>query len=237
MAFTTSIKTLKLTIRLLRNCFRDTTNGHLFCFAKKRIHAVTYTNNLQITQKLYPNDAKVHNLKTAIDAITPVPILPNEIFSFWKIVGQPSKKNGYVASRSIVGNKIQQSVGGGLCQLSGLIYYISLIAGLEVLERYSHSMDIYNETNRFTPLGSDATVVYGYKDLKIRNNRTSPINFSFLLQEDAITIILNYSNHLLKNKVNFTQEETSSTELMVHTFINGEKKVESKYKSLSQRTD
>ena len=112
----------------------------------------------------------MHNLKLAIQSIESVDILPREIFSFWKIVGNPSKRNGFIGSRSIINGQVTNSIGGGLCQLSGLVYYLSLKSGLEILERHNHSMDIYTEETRFTPLGSDATVVYGYKDLKIRNN-------------------------------------------------------------------
>ena len=45
------------------------------------------------------------------------------------------------------------------------------------MERHNHSVDIYEESERFTPLGSDATVVYGYKDLRIRNPYAFPVNF------------------------------------------------------------
>jgi len=58
--------------------------------------------------------------------------------------------------------------GGGLCQLSGIIYHAVLEAGLEILERHPHSLDIYTATTRYTPLGSDAAVVYGHKDLRFK---------------------------------------------------------------------
>jgi hypothetical protein len=50
------------------------------------------------------------------------------------------------------------------------VYHIGIIAGLDIIERYNHSVDIYTDDTRFAPLGTDATVVYGYKDLRIRNN-------------------------------------------------------------------
>ena len=54
-------------------------------------------------------------------------------------------------------------MGGGSCQLSGILYYLMLQAGLEAIERFPHSADIYTDETRFTLLGSDATVVIALK--------------------------------------------------------------------------
>ena len=176
------------------------------------------------------DDAKVHNLKRAIKSIEATQVLHEEIFSFWKIVGNPSRQNGFIESRSIIGNQIIKSTGGGLCQLSGLIYYIGLISDLEILERYNHSIDIYDEKTRFTPLGSDAAVVYGYKDLKIRNNHTSPINFTFILNKDSITIELNHNLKIYRSDVKFEQIKSTSNQITIQTIVNGKKIIESIYK-------
>ena len=224
------IKRIKLIIRLLRNKFKDILNGYTYSIPSKDSSSINYQNKIQLSQRLNPNDAKVHNLKIAIKSIEATQILPGEIFSFWKIVGNPSIKNGFIESRSIIGNQITKSIGGGLCQLSGLIYYIGLISNLEILERYNHSMDIYNEKTRFTPLGSDATVVYGYKDLKIRNNHSSPINFTFILNKDSITIELNHNLKISRNDVKFEQIELTSKEITIQTIINGKKIIKSRYK-------
>ena len=130
---------------------------------------------------------KTHNIGLAIAKLNNIIIGPGQIFSFWKLVGNPSQKNGYKKSRSIVGHSLQEEVGGGLCQLSGLIYFLALHAGLIITERHSHSLDIYKEEERFTPLGSDATVVYGYKDLRFLNPNDFPILLSFSLTERVLT--------------------------------------------------
>ena len=44
-----------------------------------------------------------------------------------------SKEKGFMESRSIINGKIIPTVGGGLCQLAGLIYYASLKANLQIL--------------------------------------------------------------------------------------------------------
>ena len=112
----------------------DIFNGYYFNFSKRKNSSDDFSSTLKIKQELKPNEAKIKNLLNAIKSIESVQINPNEIFSFWRIVGNPSKKNGFVGSRSLVNGKIENSIGGGLCQLSGLIYYISLSANLETIE-------------------------------------------------------------------------------------------------------
>jgi vancomycin resistance protein VanW len=208
----------------------ERSNGQRLYYAKKDGNTYIYEHKISHSQKLNPTDAKVQNLKTAIRNIEVIHVLPGQTFSFWRIVGEPSVKNGYTASRSIVGGRIEASVGGGLCQLSGLIYYLSLMAGLQIIERYNHSVDIYDESTRFTPIGSDATVAYGYKDLKIRNNHTSPIQFTFVVDDDLITIELNHNGRLVPQAVAFEVKKTDTKEIVVQTLVNNKMVTESKYK-------
>jgi vancomycin resistance protein VanW len=221
---------VKLTIHLFRHALVDLMLGYTFQFAKSGRKHHHYTGKIRFSQDLKPNPAKRHNLQIAQRAIESVHIMPGEIFSFWKAVGTPTKKNGFKESRSIIGDRIDNSVGGGLCQLSGLIYYVSLIANLDVIERHPHSADIYTEDTRFTPLGSDATVVYGYKDLRIRNNRNSPIQVTFIMEEELLSIDLNYTGEIEENEVWFEQKNINETQIKVDTLINGTVKNTSVYK-------
>ncbi|MGB1206367.1 MAG: VanW family protein [Chitinophagales bacterium] len=223
-------------VHVLLNTINNIVNGYWLYFAKRRNLDFVYTDKIVVQQELKPHPPKVHNIKIAIKIIEPIHILPNEIFSFSKIVGMPSKKKGFIPSRSIIGNKVEESIGGGICQVAGLIYYVSLIGNLEIIERYNHSMDIYNEETRFTPLGSDATVAYGYKDLKLKNTSKSPVNFKFQIDDKYLTIELNHCNELKKQKVEFRENSKNSKEIIIETVINGKinnistyKKKQSKY--------
>ncbi len=121
--------------------------------------------------------------------------------------------------------KITPTYGGGLCQLSGIIYYASLYANLDIIERYNHSTDIYTNETRFTPLGSDATVVYGFKDLKIKNNLKNPIKFSFSLKKNSLTIRINSEEIIDTNNIEFIKNKKD-----VVTYINGKYLTKSNYK-------
>jgi vancomycin resistance protein VanW len=130
---------------------------------------------------------KIHNISLALKKLNGLVIAPGETFSFCRLVGNPSQKRGYQKSRSIVGGQLVAETGGGLCQLSGLIYFLAIKAGLEITERHAHSMDIYTEEERFTPLGSDATVAYGYKDMRFTNNLPHPVGLQFVLTAAELT--------------------------------------------------
>lgn len=141
-------------------------------------------------QQIIPNNSylenKKQNLATAIACIENIPIHPGQIFSFWHLVGEPSPQKGYLESRAIVNNQLKYEFGGGLCQIPGLLYVLILKAGLNALERHPHSQDIYTEETRFAPLGSDATIVYGYKDFRFQNTLSVPLCFRFTLLEEGI---------------------------------------------------
>ncbi len=221
---------LKVRLHLLRRGVYYFIKGYYFNYAKSSSSINSFSNTLKIKQEFKHNEAKKNNLLKAIKFIELVQINPNEIFSFWHIVGNPSIKNGFVESRSLVNGKIKNSVGGGLCQLAGLIYYMSLFAKLEILERHNHSIDIYTDETRFTPLGSDATVAYAYKDLKIRNNLKSPIKFTFSIEENYITINLMHSSLIENNVVEFNENSIDNNTTEVVTIINKQIKNKSIYR-------
>ncbi len=223
---------LKVRLHLTKRRLHDVFNGHYFSYAKKRAYKNNLQNVLTIAQELKSNEAKKKNLLIAIKSIEAIQVNPNEIFSFWEAVGNPSQKRGFVNSRSIVNGQVEDSIGGGLCQLSGLIYYVSLIAKLEILERHSHSMDIYTAETRFTPLGSDATVAFGYKDLKIRNNFKKPIGFGFSIAESKIEIKLMHASSIEINTVEFKQNEVDHAIVEVITVVNKKIVNKSKYKRI-----
>ncbi|MEC8458969.1 MAG: VanW family protein [Bacteroidota bacterium] len=223
---------LKIRLHLLKNTIRDFTKGYMFSFAKRRTRDIECSIFFSIKQDLRSNEFKKQNILKAKSSINTVVILPGEIFSFWKIVGNPSKKRGFVQSRSIVNGETVESFGGGLCQLSGLIYLTSIHCGLEVLERHNHSIDIYDDTTRYMPLGGDATVAYGHKDLKIRNNLELPIRFAISINEDRVSVGICCAEQLTVRKVDFIITHQDAAIKVVDTIVNGEIILTSTYKNL-----
>jgi vancomycin resistance protein VanW len=206
--------TVKLFLKLKARVAGDFFSGHykLFCSsanAQQQL-SVDLKKVIYIEQTIKPADSgtdKIFNLSLAINRVNNIEIGPGQIFSFWKLVGEPSEKNGYKKSRAIVNGELKNVTGGGLCQLSGLVYFLSLQTGLSIIERHPHSIDIYKKEERFTPLGSDATVAYGYKDCRIRNKYNFPIYFSFTLSDNLLTGTVAATENILLHKIEFEYEK------------------------------
>jgi vancomycin resistance protein VanW len=127
-------------------------------------------------------EGKLANLRLGAARLDGVVVGPGETFSFWALVGRPSRAAGFETGRSIRGGVTGGDIGGGLCQLSGIAYEAGLRAGLVVAERHPHSRDLYTEEERFTPLGLDATVVWPWKDLRLANPHKVPVRFGFAVR-------------------------------------------------------
>lgn len=211
-------KSFKLKFRLIKRFLSDRSIDFAIKYNSKK----TFTNSIATTQEIKQGaffENKVHNIKTASFKVESIIINPNQVFSFWKIVGSPSEKNGFKKGRNIIKGKVSEEIGGGLCQLSSILYITSLKANLEILERHNHSVDIYKEEDRFTPLGADATVVYGYKDLRIKNNYEFPIQFRFSYIENQIICNLESLEKIDENKLNFIRNYKENS-IEVSTTIN-----------------
>ena len=113
---------------------------------------------------------KVVNLQLAAARLNGVVLRPGETFSYWRLIGKPSRKKGYREGMVLFLGRIGSDVGGGLCQLSNLIFWMTLHTPLTVMERYRHSHDVFPDSNRIQPFGSGATCAYPHRDLMIRND-------------------------------------------------------------------
>lgn len=93
-----------------------------------------------------------------------------EIFSYNKVVGARTIDTGYKEAAIYVSGKIVNGLGGGICQISSILYNAVLKANLEIVERKCHQF-----LPGYAKPGLDATVAYGSIDFKFKNNRTYPI--------------------------------------------------------------
>lgn len=126
---------------------------------------------------------KVTNLQLAINCINPVIIYPGEVFSFWYLVGNPTKRRGFKLGMTLNNGQVKSGYGGGLCQLANLIYWMALHSPLTIKERWRHSYDVFPDLNRSLPFGSGATVAYNYIDLQLENNTHQPFQLCLWLTD------------------------------------------------------
>ena len=132
------------------------------------------------------NANRLWNLNQAARQIDGLVLQPGEVFGFWNRVPKPTLRNGFRAGPAFKRGKVTTDVGGGLCLISTNLFNAFLLAGCEILERHHHSMDPYGD-RRFFPLGRDAMVYHGYRDLIVCNQRDVPIQLRLsVLAEEGI---------------------------------------------------
>lgn len=164
---------------------------------------------------------KVHNLGRGASLLSYTLIEPESIWSFWQQLGRADKKNGFVEGRNLVAGKIKTQVGGGLCQLSSLTYHLALRSGLRIIERHAHSVDIYNEEQRYTPLGSDATVSWGVKDLRLQNPYSFNVGLIFYISANHLIGELCSNLYIEPSLVEFLRQSQSPDKTTVETLCDG----------------
>lgn len=131
-------------------------------------------------------DGKVNNLLIAHKKITGVVIKPGQLFSYWKLIGNPIALRGYKKGMVLHNGKPDSGTGGGLCALSNLLYWITLHSPLSVKERWRHSYDVFPDSNRTLPFGSGATCVYNYRDLMILNETDADFLFFITIENNRL---------------------------------------------------
>ena len=200
------LKQYKMWLHVLLRGFQDALSAHRFC---KRRSQPSLPYSLRLEQPFTASatlNEKKHNLRLAADRIRQYVVNPGDVFSFWRTVGNPNTSQ-FEASRSIRGGELQLERGGGLCQASGIIHHLALVAGLQVVERHNHSKDLYTEATRFCPLGSDATVAFGYRDLRVQNTTSTPIVFDLQVCDDHFEAFLRSADPITAHDIRFEQSE------------------------------
>lgn len=116
------------------------------------------------------SNIRTHNLELAAAAVNGTIVRPGEIFSYNETVGERTTEKGYGAAPVYVGGRTENQTGGGVCQVASVIFYCTIKADLEVVERWEHQF-----RPDYVPLGMDATVYWGDLDYRFRNNTSHPI--------------------------------------------------------------
>jgi len=183
---------IRLRIALARRALHDSLSGTSRAMVRPsdaRVDGSCATEILSVIQPVRQSEhwqGKLANLRLAAARLNGAIIAPGRIFSFWALIGPPDVAHGFQIGRSIRADVLGPDIGGGLCQLSGLAYELGLRAGLAIIERHPHTQDLYTEATRFTPLGLDATVVYGHKDVRLENDRGTSIEFHFAVETERV---------------------------------------------------
>lgn len=109
--------------------------------------------------------------------------------------------------------EVKTGIGGGICQLANLLYWMALHTPLEIIERHHHSFDPFPDEGRVLPFGSGASVFYNYVDLKFVNLTDQPFQIRVWLTEKHLkgAIFTNeewhYSYHIEERNHKFVKQD------------------------------
>lgn len=127
-----------------------------------------------------------HNAALAARYIDGFIIPPGGIFSFNELVGARNRAKGYDAAPFLNSDGLlEETPGGGICQLASTIYNAGLLGGMEVVERHPHSRSVLH-----VPPGRDATIASWVKDLKLANPFPNPLRIRISSDNNRLTVAL-----------------------------------------------
>ncbi|WP_246066827.1 VanW family protein [Paenibacillus koleovorans] len=155
---------------------------------------------------------KITNLSISIRAMNGILIRPGETFSFWKLVGKTTTKKGYIEGLLLSQGEVRKGVGGGLCQMANLLFWLALHTPLQIEERHHHSFDPFPDDHRVLPFGSGASVFYNYIDLRLSNPTDQSFQFKLWLTDEHLkgTVLTErewpFSYHVFEKNHAFLQE-------------------------------
>lgn len=131
------------------------------------------------------NENRNINLALACAAINGKIFAPGEIFDFNTVVGQRTSAAGYKAADAYDGGLTVKTLGGGICQVSSTLYYCTLVADLEIVERSPHSY-----VSSYMPMGMDATVSWGGPHFSFKNSTNYPLRIEAKVEDGYVKVQL-----------------------------------------------
>lgn len=172
---------------------KDLLSANNFAYEKKEelLPYIIKGHRSLIVRKLHGVDLDLQenkkiNLEIAGKKITNIIIHPNEVFSFWRLVGRPTIKKGYKEGLVISKKGFIRGTGGGLCQLANMVHYLVLNSPLEVIELHHHSDALFPDERRRVPFGTGTSVLYNNIDYRFKNNTKHDIQIVIWQDENDL---------------------------------------------------
>ena len=128
---------------------------------------------------------RAQNVRRAAAEMDGVVLMPGEVVSFNANVGPRSLDNGFAVAPEIYKGELRPGIGGGTCQVAGTLHAAAFLAGIQIVERYSHS-----RPSGYIRMGLDATVVYPTVDLKLANPYDFPIVLHASIEKGTLSFEL-----------------------------------------------
>lgn len=146
--------------------------------------AVLYQDVLGQCRTPYSDSgSRLNNLRLACKALDGQLLKPGQTISFKDCLGKPTEEAGYEIAPSYTGVEPVNTLGGGISQVASTLYYASLYADLEAVERQAHSLVM-----AYIDMGMDAAVSWNGADLKLKNNGNFPVKLQAAAENGYVTV-------------------------------------------------
>ena len=120
------------------------------------------------------NNDRNHNINQACKNINGTFLNPGETFSFNSVVGKRTAEAGFREAPTIMGGESVNAAGGGICQVSSMLFHAAVKSNLRVDTRYPHQWPA-----DYVARGTDATVDWDSNiDFVFTNTSDYPIAIS-----------------------------------------------------------
>lgn len=150
------------------------------------------------------------NIRLAQKRLNHAVVMAQKDFSFNKYVGTRTPDKGYKQAPSYFENKLEQSTGGGVCQVSTTLFNAALRAGLFIASREPHFAPA-----AYVPVGMDATVADDGLDFAFTNPFQHPVCVYTVAGQNTVTTYI-LGNHADTCSVSF---ETTHLQNLPHKVI------------------
>ena len=168
----------------------DTKNNYKASYKTKSIKPEWKENDLkkvntvisEFSTTFVSTSSRGHNIQVGASRINGTFLLPGEQVSFDKVIHDSSDGQSFQAAGSYLNGKVVQTEGGGICQVSTTAYNALLLAGIIPVKRLPHSMTVH-----YVPLGLDAAISEGVKDLVVENIYDVPIIIKAFTEGNTLT--------------------------------------------------
>ena len=204
----------------IKKDLKDFKNGKKFAKKKNKenLEYIWKGDTKVLLRKLHGVDMqlqknKVKNLQLASQKIDGIIVKPGEEFSFWNLVGNATKRKGYLEGLVISNSQMKKGIGGGLCQMANMIHWLVLHTPLTVTELHHHSDALFPDVKRRVPFGTGTSISYKALDYRFKNTTENPIQIrvwlddTFLYGEIRSTVPLNEKYKIVEEDNHYAKDE------------------------------
>ena len=124
---------------------------------------------------------RVSNVRLMANAVNEMVLLPGEVFSYLAVMN--ANRSGLLDAPVYVRGETVEDLGGGVCQVSSMLYYCAFHANLRVVQRAQHAYVV-----GYIRDGLDATVFNPAPDFQFENDTEYPIKIVSVMEGRNLSI-------------------------------------------------